>query len=134
MKLPKIDIKGIVTKAAGHGAGLLLVKQVNELEFMKKQEKPKTKGAITAALGYIGVPLVLGLFGIKGGKKGDFAGHVGDGMGIFGLAQVGAEVSPKYFPKIGDVDGYESNPYTAGTGYETSEDVVSGPQEENPFD
>lgn len=130
MKLPKIDIKSTVTKAAGHATGLALVTQVNRIPFIQKQDKPKMKGAIVAALGYLAVPMVAAAMGLKGGKKGDFANHVGEGMGIFGLAQIANAVAPNIFPKVSGVAGYEEDAVLGlGIATDEEEEEVSGYEE-----
>ncbi len=111
---------------------------------MQKQTDPKIKGLITAAIGYIGIPMLVAKAKLGGkGAKADLMSHVGEGVGIVGVMQLAnAFVPPKpggnaIFPTI---SGYEENPisglgmiteeddsdqYENVSGYEMADDVVS---------
>ena len=114
-----IDFKAAALKAAGHAAGAAGYTQLNKLAFMKKlgadPAKAGTKGLLTAAIGYLAIPLIASKLKVAGkGAKGAFIEHVGEGIGIIGIMQTAnAFIKPKngapaLFPAI---SGYEELPY-----------------------
>lgn len=70
----KIDFKGAATKMAGHAAGAAAYTQLNKLKFMQNQKDPKYKGLITAAIGYLVVPMLAQKMKLGGrGNKADLS-------------------------------------------------------------
>ena len=125
----KIDFKMVATKMAGHATGAAVYTQINKLKFMKDQTNPQIKGFITAALGYIGIPMIAEKMKLGGkASKADFISHVGEGVGIVGVMQLanafvpGTATRPALFPQI---SGYEENP-VSGLGLITEEDNMEG--------
>lgn len=123
-----IDFKAVATKAAGHAAGAALTTQVNKLGFVQKMSKPVYKGLFTAALGYIGVPILAKKLKLTG-KKGGLVEAAGEGMGLVGVMMSVNAVKPGILPTISGIEGYEHNPLE-GVG-ELIEDDVAG-YENNP--
>lgn len=153
MKTPKIDFTKVATTMAGHAAGAVLFTQVNKLKLMQAYNDPSKqaiKGAIVAALGYVGVPYITGMLGLSGkGAKADFAEAAGQGMGMIGTMLIGnAAIKPAaggtaLFPAISGVDGigdYENELSGLGMigdtdyveGYENDPTLLSG-YEVNPM-
>lgn len=146
----KIDFKAAAMKAAGHAAGAAAYTQLNKLQFMQNQTNPKIKGLITAAVGYIGIPMLAAKAKLGGkGSKADFLTHVGEGMAIVGVMQLANSFvpatagKPALFPQItgvGDdvaglglisqeeepeeISGYENNPMRIGDMAEDNNVVV----------
>lgn len=139
-----IDFKKIVTKVGGHAAGAAAFTQLNKLKFMKDftPEKQGVKGLVTAAIGYLAVPMIAKKMGLAGkGSKGEFVEAVGEGLGLVGvMIAANALIKPKagqpaLFPTISGVDGYEESPIQ-GLGVIYEDDNMAGVDgyEESPIE
>jgi hypothetical protein len=136
MKTPKIDFTKVATTMAGHAAGAALFTQVNKLKPMRAYDDPSKqaiKGAIVAALGYVGVPYITSMLGLSGkGAKADFAEAAGQGMGMVGtMILANSVIKPKngnaLFPTISGVEGIGEENDIQGLGMiYGDEDYVSG--------
>lgn len=129
----KIDFKGAAMKAAGHAAGAAAYTQINKLAFMTKlaQKAGPVKGLVTAALGYIAIPMLAEKLKLSGkGSKAEIISYVGEGVGMIGIMQAANAQFPPAGSKNGlfpAIAGYEDSP----VGLITEEDEVSG-YEESP--
>lgn len=140
-----IDFKAVATKAGGHAAGAAAFTQLNKLKFMKAftPEKQGIKGLITAAIGYIGVPMIADKMGLAKKGKTDLVNAVGEGLGMVGVmiaanAFVKAPAGqPALFPTISGVAGYEQSPIEGlGIAYEDEqyEDDGMAGYEQSPIE
>lgn len=136
--MKKINFKLVAMKAAGHVGGAIVAAKVSNLGFIKKlgetdgkadPKKQAVKGAVVAAIGYIGLPMLTK----KLGKNNPLLEAVGEGCGMVGMLQVAGALDATGklgVPKISGVDGYEENPIN-GLGELFEEESVSG-YEDNP--
>lgn len=128
--LKGIDFKAVATKAAGHTAGAVAASKLAKLSFMQKLTNPVARGLVTAAIGYIGVPLVAKKLKLTG-KKGGLVEAVGEGLGMVGILQAGNSKMPNLIPAVSGVDGYEDSPIM-GLGEMSVDQEISG-YEQNPI-
>ena len=137
-----INFKAVLTKAGGHAAGAVAFTQLNKLKFMQNftAEKQGVKGLVTAAIGYLAVPMIAKKVGFAGkGSKGEFAESVGEGLGLVGIMiAANAMIKPApgktaLFPTISGVDGvdgYEESPIEGlGVIYEDVNEEIAGYEE-----
>lgn len=142
--LKGINFKEVALKAAGHTGGAIVAGKLSKVKFIANLSKdaagvedPKKaalKGAVIAAIGYIGIPMVAKKLKMAG-KKNNLVEALGEGCGMIGMLQVANsfDKDDKWgVPNISGLEGYEQNPITGlGELYEEEESFVNG-YESNP--